>query len=311
MKTFLRQCPLVAVVAASAVVAALALGSGAIVPAGASKVPSAGSAPSSAVAAAASVPKAPPASAPASSSPSPAPSSAPVSSAASKPAAPSSARNSAPPPPSRPTPPRPENGLLRPVDRAYFDDALFIGDSLTEDLKKYGGLGNASYFCRVGLNIYQLFETPKESALSGLTLEQTLRGHQYRKIYIMLGINELGTGTTKYFVRHYSEALEKIRALQPDAILYVQSILPVSEEKSESDPVFKNSSIRDRNAGLQTLDNGKNVFYLDVAPAVSDRNGDLCTGYSGDDVHLKAKYYPLWTDFLLKHGVPYEDAVFS
>ena len=197
------------------------------------------------------------------------------------------------------------------VKQNYFDDALFVGDSLTEDLKKYSGLDNASYFYHVGLNIYQLFETPKTSAITGLTFDRTLRAHQYKKIYVMLGINEMGTGDTAYFVRHYSSALKKIRALQPDAILYIESILPVTAEKSETDSTFSNPNIRERDAGLQKLANGKNIFYLDVASALEDESGNLPQEYSGDDVHLKAKYYPLWTKFLLKNAVPYENAVFS
>lgn len=197
------------------------------------------------------------------------------------------------------------------VKRNYYDDALFVGDSLTEDLKKYSGLDNASYFYHVGLNIYQLFETPKTCAITGLTFDRTLRAHQYKKIYVMLGINEMGTGDTAYFVRHYSSALKKIRELQPDAILYIESILPVTAEKSEADSTFNNPNIRERDAGLQKLANGKNIFYLDVASALEDESGNLPQEYSGDDVHLKAKYYPLWTNFLLKNAVPYENAVFS
>lgn len=197
------------------------------------------------------------------------------------------------------------------VKQNYFDDALFVGDSLTEDLKKYSGLDNASYFYHVGLNIYQLFETPKSSALTGLTFDRTLRAHQYKKIYVMLGINEMGTGDTAYFVRHYSSALKKIRALQPDAILYIESILPVTAEKSDADSTFNNPNIRERDAGLQKLANGKSIFYLNVASAFEDESGNLPQEYSGDDVHLKAKYYPLWTNFLLKNAVPYGNAVFS
>lgn len=197
------------------------------------------------------------------------------------------------------------------VKQNYFDDALFVGDSLTEDLKKYSGLDNASYFYHVGLNIYQLFETPKSSVLTGLTFDRTLRAHQYKKIYVMLGINEMGTGDTAYFVRHYSSALKKIRALQPDAILYIESILPVTAEKSDADSTFNNPNIRERDAGLQKLANGRNIFFLNVASAFEDESGNLPQEYSGDDVHLKAKYYPLWTNFLLKNAVPYDNAVFS
>lgn len=206
--------------------------------------------------------------------------------------------------------PETERHLFCASDRSYFSDALFVGDSLTEDLQKYGGLDGASFFTHVGLNIYQLFEKPQTDAKTGATLRQMLQNHRYGKIYVLLGINEMGTGTTGYFARHYSAALSVIRELQPKAILYVQSILPVAAEKSDEDPVFNNPRIRERNEALKALANGRNIFYFDLAAAFRDESGNLPQKYSGDDVHIKAKYYPLWTDYLLKNTVPCKEAVF-
>lgn len=186
------------------------------------------------------------------------------------------------------------------VSPDYFRDAIFVGDSLTEGLMDYGNLDEAQYFCHVGLNIYQLFETPKKDDTSGLTLEETLSRKKFRKVYLHLGINELGTATTSYFVKHYAAAIEQIRELEPDALIFVESIYPVTKEKSDSDEVFKNSTIRERNKGLSTLSNGKNIFYLDLTPVLDDGNGNMRADCSGDDVHPKAKYYPLICDRIRK-----------
>ena len=203
-----------------------------------------------------------------------------------------------------------QEALFSSADHEYFHDALFIGDSLTEDLRKYGGFDNASFFTHVGLSIYQLFEKPKTDMKTGATLEQMLQNGRYGKIYILLGINEMGTGTTDYFARHYSAALSEIRKLQPKAILYVQSILPVTAEKSAADAIFNNPRIRERNESLKALANNKNIFYFNLASAFQDGSGNLPGEYSGDDVHIKAKYYPLWTAYLMKNAVPYDEAVF-
>lgn len=189
-----------------------------------------------------------------------------------------------------------------PVKKSYFSDALFVGDSLTEGLKLYGGLDDASYFSRVELSIYQLFDQPKTDSSTGLTLEQTLRQRQYGKIYILLGINELGTGTTSYFIQHYSAIVSQIRKIQPNAAIYIQSILYVTAEKTQNDPVFSNDTIRTRNNGLKTLADGLHVFYVDVASAAEDGHGNLPDNYSGDGVHLKAKYYSVWVNCLMRNA---------
>lgn len=186
------------------------------------------------------------------------------------------------------------------VPQKYFSDALFVGDSLTEGLSEYGDLKSAAFFCHVGLNIYQLFEEPKQDDFSNLTLTQTLKKHQYTKVYIQLGINELGTANTDYFVRHYSAAIDKIRELEPDALVFVESIFPVTKEKSDSDKVFRNSYIQERNKGLSTLANGKNTFFLDLTPVLDDGKGNMRAECSGDDVHPKAKYYPPICDQIRK-----------
>lgn len=197
-----------------------------------------------------------------------------------------------------------DRNVLGSVNADYFSDTLFVGDSLTEGLKEYGPFNSASYFYRVGLSIYQLFEYPQKDAQTGLTFEEMLQQHRYGKIYFLLGINEIGTGTDDYFVRHYSSILEKVRTLQPDAIIYIQSILPVTAEKS-SGGIFSNTRIRERNSKLGKLADGKNIFFLNVSSAFADKNGCLPEQYSGDGVHIKAKYYSVWANYLLNHAVPH------
>ena len=81
------------------------------------------------------------------------------------------------------------------VDASYFDDALFIGDSHTDGFKDYAGLNNADYLCHNGLTVWSAVE--KAEFPGKQTLAQALSGKHYGKIYLMLGINELGTGTAE------------------------------------------------------------------------------------------------------------------
>ena len=42
------------------------------------------------------------------------------------------------------------------VDKSYFDDALFIGDSRIEGMKLYSSLNNATYWSKEGTTIYKI-----------------------------------------------------------------------------------------------------------------------------------------------------------
>ncbi len=190
------------------------------------------------------------------------------------------------------------------VELGYFKDALFIGDSRTVGLSEYSGWTEPAYFADVGLTIYDIFD--KEIAeVNGkkLTVDKALAKQKYGKIYIMLGINELGTGTTKTFAAEYKNVIEEIQKLQPDAIIYIEGIMNVTKKKSDSDPIFNNKNIKDRNKGIAALADNKTTFYIDVNEAITDKTGGIPEKYTFDSIHLKAAYYKIWTEFLLKHGI--------
>lgn len=193
------------------------------------------------------------------------------------------------------------------VDKEYFADAVFIGDSRTQGLYEYSDLADvATFYSKTSLTVYNLFEKPKDFIREGdekLTLEQALSRHQFKKVYLMIGINEMGTGTAESFFEAYARAVYKIRELQPDAIIFVQGIMRVAGQKNASDPVFNNTNVNIRNVEIETLANGKDIFYIDVNEAVCDENGNLYADWTFDQIHLKAKYYQVWENFLMEHGI--------
>lgn len=191
------------------------------------------------------------------------------------------------------------------VDASYFDDALFIGDSRMVGMQDYSGLDHATYYAEVGLTIYSLFEdkiAPLADGSKG-TIEQALQEKQFGKIYLMVGINELGTGTRERFLETYRAAVEKIHALQPNALIFIQGILYVTEARSQSDAYINNPNIMTRNADIATLADNKQIFYIDVNEVYSDGNGNLSTEYSFDNAHLKGACYDQWVTFLMEHGI--------
>ena len=201
-----------------------------------------------------------------------------------------------------------ETSSFTQVQDSYFDDALFIGDSRTVGLYEYGGFQESTtFFAKTSLTIYDLFEEPEKFArLSDgkkATLEEALAERKFGKIYIMLGINELGRGTTESFFNVYADAVNRIRMLQPDAVIFIQGIMRVGEEKNNTDKIFNNTNINERNQAISLMADNRTIFYLEVNDAVCDENGNLISDYTFDQIHLKAKYYQLWKDYLFAHGI--------
>lgn len=190
------------------------------------------------------------------------------------------------------------------VDESYFDDAVFIGDSRTVGLHDYSGLDQADFFATVGMNVYDLW-TEKFCVVNGkkVTLEEALRAKQYGKVYFQIGINEMGSGTVDTFMSAYEDSVKKIRQLQPDAIIYVQGIMKVTKQKSDSDPIFNNEGITARNERIAAIADGKTIFYIDVNEVVCDENGGLKESLTFDNLHLYGSKYDIWVDFLKSKGI--------
>lgn len=187
------------------------------------------------------------------------------------------------------------------VDEAYFDDALFIGDSRTDGLRLYSPFEGATYYYATSLSIFGVMDST-ESCDGCYGIRQLLQNRTYGKIYIMFGINE-AYSDKQTFLERYEKVIEEIQEYQPEAIIYIQSIMYVTAKKMANDPGFSNDGLRAKNEGLKQMADGKKIFYLEVNDALNDGAGNLPSEYTNDGVHLKPEYYALWSDYLLNNAI--------
>ena len=190
----------------------------------------------------------------------------------------------------------------------YFKNALFIGDSLTDGMHEYGGFADkASFFSMESLTVYNIFDVviPFRTPMGTVdaSLEAAMAGKGFAKIYICLGLNEMGVPHTKEFRQQYEVVVKRIRKLQPKAIIYIQGILHVNEERSKGDPVYNNRSVVQRNEAISKLANGHDIFYLEPSEALCDKNGNMINEYTNDGVHPTATYYALWHAYLNQYAI--------
>lgn len=83
------------------------------------------------------------------------------------------------------------------VEDDYFADAVFIGDSRTVGMFEYGGLEEIStFYASTGLTVYKIFDSEIVSVpdeRKKISVEEALEQNSFAKIYLMIGINEMGT----------------------------------------------------------------------------------------------------------------------
>lgn len=190
------------------------------------------------------------------------------------------------------------------VEDGWFADAAFVGDSLTDGLLLYSGIRGAENLSYKGMTV-QTVRTDKVIRLDGAkyTPLEALGRKTYGKVYILLGINELGWYNDQRFYDCYAQLVDLVREAQPDAQIYLQTLLPVTAEKSEDHEWLKNEKIDVYNALIAQLAEEKEVYLVDAHAALADENGVLPAEESTDGVHLTRSGYEVWADYLRKHTV--------
>lgn len=185
----------------------------------------------------------------------------------------------------------------------YLAGTLFIGDSRTATLQEYAGWDNASFYVKYGLTIWDVLdEKLAEDGERKITVEEALQKEKFERIYIMLGVNELGRGTPETFAAQYEKVIERIKKLQPDAVIVVESIMHVTKEKDAEGTYINNAEINARNEKIEKMAVKEKVCWMDVNQVTDDEESHcLVSDYSFDGVHLKVKYLDIWKQFILEN----------
>lgn len=185
--------------------------------------------------------------------------------------------------------------------KEFYDNAVFIGDSRVEGLLLYTDLCEYStFYSKVGLNISKALEEPYIKLKDKeVTLLQAMETEKFDKVFIMLGFNELGWPNYSVFLEKYSTLISEIKKLQPDAKIYLQSILHVTESHSASEEYENNKRVNLYNKNIKKLADNKTVFYINLNPCFDNKNKALKEDSTTDGIHLKPSYYDTWMRYLV------------
>ena len=194
------------------------------------------------------------------------------------------------------------------VDLSYFDDALFIGDSRVAGLAMNSGT-NATFYAVTSFQLYRYKTFKVVQTPSGkVPIFDAMPYDKFTKIYIKVGLNELGSVTDEPFLDAYTSLINDLRVMQPRAIIYIQAILPVTQVKSQTDRVHCNENIKKRNENLKSFAELMKCYYVDVGPYFADETGALKAETTADGIHMYSKYMPMWIDALRKQAVKWPPA---
>ena len=215
----------------------------------------------------------------------------------------------APEVPEETAPAQPENESMivpesEPVEDTYFSDVVFLGDSRTEGFHLYSGLQEGQYLYAVGATVASVFDKATEQTDAGkVPMLDALAQMECGKVYVMLGVNELGWPRSQTYYDQYGKVIDRIRQDHPDAEVVIQSLLPVSASQEAKGSYVNNERIAEYNELLLQLAVEKNCPYVNVAEAVTGEDGCLKPELTSDGVHLNKAGCAVWLDYLRTHPV--------
>lgn len=203
-----------------------------------------------------------------------------------------------------------------PVDASWFDDAAFVGDSVSVTLanynSSYGTLGKAKFFCSVSLSqtnalSYQAGNErlPEYPAGSGQhpRIEDGIAASGAKKVYLMLGMNCIASGVDRVS-QDLVTLVSKIQEKSPGIAVLIESVTPMTADSPRADGSLNNFTIQEFNEKMKAICQEKQWYYVNVAEAVTGDQGALKAEYSGDKamgIHFNYDGAAAWANYLLTH----------
>lgn len=201
----------------------------------------------------------------------------------------------------------------------YFDNSVFIGDSVMLGLKYYTTqqrgknsyfLGNAKF---IAVGSYSVAD-----ALTPLTYDSVphpLYNGAYmqpqdiildmgvKRVFIMLGLNDVGIYSKTTYLNNYLQLINRIRMNVPDIQIVLLPVTPMTVEGERK--ILYNAKIDEYDNALAQFASENGCYFVDVASSLKDEEGYLPKELSSDNYcHLQPEAYDMWIEYMLTHCIP-------
>lgn len=189
----------------------------------------------------------------------------------------------------------------------YFDDAVFIGDSVSLKLSYYamnGSLGSPIFLTRGSYSMCHAAWNTMYLNYQGqdMTPEDALAATGAKKVFIMLGMNDIGAYGIDKTIEHWEMVIGRIKEKCPDLEIFIQSCTPICAGGERGS--LTNANMDSFNARLKTFAVEHGCHFLDIAPYMKDANGALVSAYCSDGyVHLTDEGVEVWVKVLKDFAV--------
>lgn len=201
-----------------------------------------------------------------------------------------------------------------PIDLAWFDDCVFMGDSVTNGLGLYndytGCFGNAQFVCGASLgwvnSQWNLFDENEVHPMYNgqkVLLEDAVMLTGANKAIIGMGMNDLGTYGIDATFEAEEEFLNKLREKSPGVEIYLMTVTPMIASK-EYDRL-NNPLIVEYDTRLESFASEHDCIFLNTWAAVVNDDGklpdEICEDPTALGIHLNNEGCEMVKDYILRN----------
>ena len=205
--------------------------------------------------------------------------------------------------------------IVEQADWTWFDDAVMIGDSVSLKLKNFvtaqrqinpeffgtaqfltsGSLGSGNALWEVSdKSVHPSFQGEK------MLLEESIPKTGAKKVYMMLGVNDVAVYGIEGAIENYGTLLDQIQQAAPDVEFYIQSATPICE--GDEVGALNNENLVLYNQALEEMCQERGIHFIDVAAVLKGEDGYLpreyCSDPDGMGIHLTDVACKLWLGYL-------------
>ena len=170
---------------------------------------------------------------------------------------------------------------------------VFLGDSIT------AGWGGQRAIWDEAFGAY----TPVNFGIGGDRTQHVLwrithgelDGIKPKAVVLMIGTNNAGGNTAEEIAQGVIAIVKTIREKQPQAKILLLAVFPRGD-KPTGKLNAANEKLLVTNEIIAKLDDGKNIFFLDIGPKFPLTNGALHSEIMPDFLHLSSAGYKIWAD---------------
>ncbi len=169
----------------------------------------------------------------------------------------------------------------------YFQNTIFMGDSITEGLSELGVIEE-----------YNVLVNKGDTVIKAINSIDTLTNLNPKNVVLLYGMNDvIEFDNSMKFKEKYIELVNEIKKVLPNTKIYLISPLSVMDKAVNINERLTNSNLDEFREKAQEVVTETGINYVDIETKINKKD----YLHEKDGIHFKYEFYLIWLDYLKEY----------